>query len=208
MVAQKNVKTMVLLKYLSNFWRTFELSLINCEINSILIWSADCIIIDAPANNEVPTFALTDTKLYVLVVTLSTQNNAKLLQQLKSSFKRTINWNRYQSKASIQERNQYLDFLIDPSFRGVNKHFVLSFENNDGWTSHARYYLPAVEIKNYNIMINGRNFFDKPVKSNLITYDNIRKIATGQGDDYTTGYLLDYTYFKEYYKMIAIDLSK
>ena len=101
MVAQKNVKTMVLLKYLSNFWRTFELSLINCEINSILIWSADCIIIDAPANNEVPTFALTDTKLYVLVVTLSTQKNAKLLQQLKSSFKRTINWNRYQSKASI-----------------------------------------------------------------------------------------------------------
>ena len=208
MVAQKNVKTMVLLKYLSNFWRTFELSLINCEINSILIWSADCIIIDAPANNEVPTFALTDTKLYVLVVTLSTQNNAKLLQQLKSSFKRTINWNRYQSKGSIQERNQCLDFLIDPGFRGVNKHFVLSFENNDGWTSHARCYLPAVEIKNYNIMINGRNFFDKPVKSNLITYDNIQKIATGQGDDYTTGYLLDYTYFKEYYKMIAIDLSK
>ena len=158
MVAQKNVKTMVLLKYLSNFWRTFELSLTDCEINSILIWSADCIIIDAPANNEVPTFALTDTKLYVLVVTLSTQNNAKLLQQLKSSFKRTINWNRYQSKASIQERNQYLDFLIDSSFRGVNKHFVFSFENNDGWTSQARYYLPAVEIKNYNIMINGRNF--------------------------------------------------
>ena len=57
-------------------------------------------------------------------------------------------------------------------------------------------------------MINGRNFFDKPVKSNLITYDNIRKIATGQGDDDTTGCLLDYTYFKEYYKMIAIDLSK
>ena len=71
-----------------------------------------------------------------------------------------------------------------------------------------RYYLPLVEVKDYNVVINGRNFFDHPIKNNLITYDNIRKIATGQGDDYTTDCSLDYPYFKNYYKMIAINLSK
>ena len=71
-----------------------------------------------------------------------------------------------------------------------------------------KYYLPTIEMKNYNVMIDGRNYFDQTVRNNLRTYDNIRKIATGQGDDYTTGYLLDYPYFKKYYKLIVIDLSK
>ena len=124
MMAQKNVKMMVQLKCLSNFWRTLEMALINCELNPILTLSADCFIIDASVNNQVPTFALTDTRLYVQFVTLSTQDNVKLLQQLKSIFKRAINWNIYQSKVTIQERNQCLNFLIDPSFRGINKHFV------------------------------------------------------------------------------------
>ena len=85
--------------------------LINCEINFILICSANCFIIDAPGNNHVPIFTMTDSKLYVPVVTLSTQDNAKILQQLKSDFKRAINWNKYQLK--VQERNQYLDCFID-----------------------------------------------------------------------------------------------
>ena len=71
-----------------------------------------------------------------------------------------------------------------------------------------KYYLPTIEMKNYIVMIDGRNYFDQTVRNNLRTYDNIRKIATGQGDDYTTGYLLDYPYFKKYYKLIVIDLSK
>ena len=75
-------------------------------------------------------------------------------------------------------------------------------------TSKKRYCIPNVEIKNYNALIAGKNVFDEPVKNNKVTYENIRKIATGQGDDYTTGCLLDYTYFKKYYKMIAVDLSK
>ena len=86
--------------------------------------------------------------------------------------------------------------------------FVLAFENDAQRTSNKRYYIPNVEIKDYNIMIDGKNFFDQPVKNDKVTYENIRKVATGQGDDYTTGCLLDYTYFKKYYKMIAIDLSK
>ena len=81
-------------------------------------------------------------------------------------------------------------------------------ENTGGRISYTRFYLPLVEIKNYNVVIDGRNFFDQPVKNNLITYDNIRKIATGQGDDYTTGCVLDYNYFNNYYEMIATDLSK
>ena len=84
----------------------------------------------------------------------------------------------------------------------------MSFENENGRTSHSTYYLPKVEIKDYNVMIDGKNFFDQPIKNDKITYDNIRKIATGQGDDYTTGCLLDYPYFKKNYKMIATDLSK
>ena len=86
--------------------------------------------------------------------------------------------------------------------------FVLSFEDENDRTPDSNYYLPKIEIKDYNVMIDGKNFFDQPINSMIKTYENIRKIATGQGDDYTTGCLLDYTYFKKYYKMIAIDLSK
>ena len=81
----------------------------------------------------------------------------------------------------------------------------MSFEDEMQRTSYKRYYLPAVEIKNYRVMIDGQNFFDQPVRNNLITSDSIRKIATGQENDYTTGCLLDYNYFKNFYKMIAID---
>ena len=84
----------------------------------------------------------------------------------------------------------------------------MSFEDDAGRESHKQYYLPTVEIKDYNVMIDGRNFFDQPIKNDLKTYDNIRKIATGQGDDCTIGCSLDYPYFKKYYKLIAIDLSK
>ena len=168
---------MVPLKYLSNFWRTLEMPLINCEVNLILTWSSTCVITDS---NGAGTFAITDAKLYVPVVTLSTQENNTLLQQLKSGFKRVINWNKYLSKPE--------------SFRR-NRSFVLAFEGDTQRTSHSGYYLENVEIKDYNIMINGENFFDQPIKNNKVTYENIRKIATGQGVDYTTGCLLDYPYF-------------
>ena len=132
----------------------------------------------------------------------------KILQKLKSGFKRTINWNKYQSKLTVQEQNRYLDYLIDPSFQGVNRRFALSIENNGCRACYTRCYFPLAEIKDYNVMMDGPNFFDQPVKNYLITYDNIRKIASVQGDDHTAGCLLDYFYFKNYYKMIAISLSK
>ena len=108
----------------------------------------------------------------------------------------------------MQAQNAYLDYLIDPSFQGVNKLSVLSFENNNNWTSYIRYFLATVEIRDYNAMIDGQIFFDPPVKHDQKTWDNICKIMTSQGDDHTTSCLLDYVYFKNYYKMTAIDLSK
>ena len=101
-----NVEIMVPLKYLSNFWRTLEMPLINCEVELILNWSANCVIIYTNVNNQVPTFTITETNLYVPVVTLSTQDNAKLLPQLKSGFKRTISWNKYLSKPDYWQKIQ------------------------------------------------------------------------------------------------------
>ena len=204
----KDVEILVPLKYLSNFWRTLQMPLINCEVNLILTWSSNCVLIATDVQNQAATFEITDTKLYVPVVTLSTQENTKFLQQLKSGFKRVINWYKYLSKPELLTQNPNLNHLVEPSFQGINRLFVLTFENDDDRISDDEYYLPTVEVKDYHIVINGENFFDQPIKSNKITYDNIRKIATGQGDDYTTGCLLDYTYFANTYKMIAVDLIK
>ena len=153
-----NVEIMVPLKYLSNFWRTLEMPLINCEVKLILTWSACCVIIYTNVNNQVPTFTITETNLYVPVVTLSTQDNAKLLPQLKSGFKRTISWNKYLSKPELLAQNANLNHLIEPSFQGVNRLFVLAFENDAQRTSNKRYYIPNVEIKDYNVMIDGKTF--------------------------------------------------
>ena len=105
-------------------------------------------------------------------------------------------------------KNRYLNHLVDPSFQGVKRPFALFFENENDRTSNSTFYLPKVEINDYNVMIDGKNFFDQPINSNLKTYENIRKIATDKGDDYTTGCLLDHSYYNTNYKMIAIDLSK
>ena len=199
---------MVPLKYLSNFWRTLEMPLINCEVNLILTWSSTCVIATVVDANQAATFEITNTKFYVPVVTLSTQENTKVLQQLKSGFKRVINWNKYLSKPELLAQNPNLNHLVEPSFQGVNRLFVLAFENDNYRISARRYNLPNVEIKDYNIMINGENVFDQPIKNNKVTYENIRKLTIDQGDDYTSGCLLNYSYFADTYKMIAVDLSK
>ena len=183
----KDVEIMIPLKYLSNFWRTLEMPLINCEVNLILTWSSTCVIAAVGDANQAATFAITKTKLYVPVVTLSTQENTKFLQQLKSGFKRVINWNKYLPKPGLIAQNQNLNHLVEASFQGVNTLFVLAFEIDNYKSSTRRYNLPTVKIKDYNIMINSENFFDQPIKSNKVIYENIRKIATGQGDNYTTG---------------------
>ena len=120
------------------------MQLINCEVNLELRWSKNCVITNSEGEGK---FQITETNLYVPVATLSTQDNAKLLEQLKSGFKRTIKQNKYESSIKTFARNRYLNYLINPSFQGVNRLFVLSFENEDQRKSHSSYYLAKVEIK-------------------------------------------------------------
>ena len=124
-----------------------------------------------------------------------------------SGFKKVINWNKYLSRPELLPQNTNLNYSIEPSSQGINRPFVLAFENDEQRKVHSGYYLSNVEIKNY-VMINGENIFDQPRKDNKVTYESIRKIATGLGDDYTTVCLLDYSYFRDSYKIIAIALSK
>ena len=133
--------------------------LINCEVNLILTWSSTCVIVSTDVANQNATFEITDTKLYVPVGSLSTQDNYKLLQQLKSGYKRTVNWNKYLSKPELLAQNPNLNHLVEPSFQGVNRFFVLALKSDTQRTSAKGYYLPNVEIKDYNVMINGENFF-------------------------------------------------
>ena len=144
------------------------------------------------------TFKITDCKLYVPVVTLSAENDNKLLEQLKTGFKRTIKWNKYRSEMSNQTKNNNLNYLIDPTFTNVNRIIVLSFENENDRTK--------LEIKDSDVLIDRKTFFEIPVKNKEEAYEQI--IEMSKNNDYTTGNLLYYKYFKDHYQLIAIDLSK
>ena len=218
-LTKNDVKIVVPLKYLSNFWRNLNIPLINCEVELILTWFKNCVLIDKLTreadydadpyvyeidNPENPIFEITDTKLYVPVVALSKENDKKLLEQLKSGFKRTVKWNKYRSQMTIQPQNNNLNYLIDPTFTNVNRLFVLSFSRNnntDNRDSFSDYYVPNVEIKDFNVLIDGKSFFDLPVKNEEEAYEKI--IEMSRNNDYTTDNLLDFVYFKKNYKLIA-----
>ena len=156
-------------------------------------------------NSTSATFTITDIKLYVPVVTISTENDNKLSEQLKTGFKRTIRWNKFRSAMSRQTKNNNLSCLFNPTFTEVNRLFVFSFENEDGRTSFSKYYVASVEIKDFNVLIDETSFLDNPIKQKE-TYEQI--IEMGRNNDYTTVNLLDYEYFSKHYKLIAINLSK
>ena len=162
------------LKCLGKFWRSLDITLINCEITLILSWYEKCVLVGKALRNapdpqpnppiaaiESPTsakFEITDCKFHFPVVTLSAKNDNELMEQLKSGFRRSIKWNKYISQMSNQNKNNNLNYLIDPTFSDVNRLFVLSFENEDGRTSYYKYYIPSVEIKDYNVLIDGNAF--------------------------------------------------
>ena len=154
----KDVEIMVPLKYLSYFCRTLEMPLTSYQLNFILIWSANLIMVSSNNSNQGATFSIAEVKLYVLVVTLSTQDNAKLSQQIKSGFKKTIKQNKYMSKPELLRQNGNLNHLVESFFQEINRLFVLLFEGDAQWTSSKRNYFPKVEIKGYNVMIDGKNF--------------------------------------------------
>ena len=218
----KNTKIVVPLKYLSIF-RSLEMPLINCKIHIELNWNNDCVMYGADtyaggdnANNRETTFQITSTKLYVPVVTFSTKDNENLTKQLDEGFRRSVCWNKYKSKIETKtaDDNNVIRFPLDVSFRGVNRLFVHAFGNTENGNkrverdSHIKYFLPKVDVTNYNGSIDGRNFYDQPINDQIKKYDEIRKNATGKGDNFTTGCLLDYQNFKDHYQLIAVDLSK
>ena len=166
-VEKDDVKIVVPLKNLSNFWRTLDIPLINCEVSLTCTWSKNCALTSKATRDDDPdtdtavdetnnptnaTFKITDCKLYVPVVTLSAENGNKLLEQLKAGFKRTIKWNKYRSEMSNQTKNNNLNYLIGPTFTYVNRLFVLSFknehrnddENESVRTSFSMYYVQTV----------------------------------------------------------------
>ena len=154
-VDKEDVEFVASLKYLSNLWRTLDMPLINCEVSLTWAWSENCVITSKKRriasatvtriNNPTgATFKITDTKLYVPVVTLSAENDNKLLEQLKTGFKRSITWNKYRSKMSNQAKNNNLNYLIDPRFTKVSRLFVLSHENEEDRTFFSKYYVPSV----------------------------------------------------------------
>ena len=219
-VGKNETEVVIPLKHLSNFWRSLNIPLINCEVELILTWSKNCVLADmttkdAEGDNLAIVellgleFHITDTKLYVPVVTLSKENDIKLLEQLKSGFKRTIKWNKYRSQMTFPSKNNNLNYLIDPIFTNVNRLFVLSFARtilSDKRDSFSHYYLPNVEIKDFNVLIGRKSSFDLPVKNEEEAYEKIIEMTSNS--DYTTGNLLDFACFKENYRLIAVDLSK
>ena len=181
--------------------------LINCKAELSLKWFENFILSSA---GTAATFKITDIKLYIPIVTLKIEDNEKLTKLLGEGFKRPIYWNKYKAILTDYGADSNIRERLDASFQGVNKLFVLTYARGDNITnenSYRRYFVPRRRIKNCNIEIDGRNFYDQPINDTIKQYDEVRKISTGQGDDYKTGCLLDFVYFEKNDRLIAADLS-
>ena len=164
---KNGVKIAVPLKYLSSFWRSLEMPLVNCKVELSLKWIENCVLTTAAnANANKATFEITDAKLYVAIVTLSIESNAKLSKLLGEGFKRSIYWNKYKvadnTVVEIADGNEEKSIreLLDSSYQGVKRLFVLAYDNTEGnnqvsINSSKKYFLPRAKIENYNIEIDG-----------------------------------------------------
>ena len=187
--------------------------LINCKVYLELNWIEDCILSSAGNTTK---FAIADAKLHVPIVTLSIKDSTNLTKQLNKGFKRSVYWNSYETKpAKVMEQGKNIYEVLNASLQCVKRLFFLAYFIADGAANdeagikdNKRYFLPRGEIKNYNVLIDGRNFYDQPINDIIKQYDEVRKVSMGYGDDYTTGFLLDYAYFKNNYGLITADLSK
>ena len=186
--------------------------LISCEVSLELKWDKNCVITSQQiginldgGNTAAPTGAaraINDCKLYIPVVTLSKHDEIKLLTNLKFGFTREIEWNKYRSQMSTEAINNNLNILIDATFTNVNRLFALEYQTADDRQSFSQFYLPRVMIKDYHVIIDKLAFFYLPIKTEEEAYEKIIDIS--RNNEYTTGNLLDYDYFKKYYKLIAI----
>ena len=216
----QKIELAIPLKYLGNFWRALNIPLISWEVSLELKWNRKFVITSLEERqvgagppvlrDNAPTgatLAINDCNLYIPVVTLSKDNEIKLLTNFKSGFKREIIWNKYRSQMTTEAINNNLNILIDPTFTNVNRLFVLAYgQVNNDRQSFSRFYLPNVMIKDYNVIIDKLAFFDLPLKTEEEAYEKVIDIS--RNNEYTTGNLLDYDYFKKHYKLIAIDSSK
>ena len=209
-IAKRSIKVAVPLKYLSNFFRSLEMPLINCKIKLNLTWKKECVL-STDAGSAV--FIINDKKMYVPVVTLSKEDNKDFIEQENKGFQRSVYWNEYKTKEINEnaDANVFKYINLDLSFQGVNRIFVMTYNRVDGQPTRngqKKYYLPRISLNKYNVIIDGINFYDNPIESDIEKYRELKKVMIGKGEDYTTGSLLDFNYFLKHYKLVAVDLSK
>ena len=194
-ISRLSVKVVVPLKYLSNFFRSLEMPLINCKVKLNLTWKKECVLSNNASN---AVFIINDTKLYVPVITLSKEDNKDFIEQQNKGFQRSIYWNEYKTKEINEDAdaNVFKYINLDPSFQGVNRLFVMAYNRVHGQPTRngqRKYYLPRIDLNKYNVIVDGRNFYDNPIESDIEKYRELKKVMIGKGEDYTTG---------------AVDLSK
>ena len=222
----EDIKNVVPLKNISNFMFNLDFLLIKSEIELILKWTEDCVLTEKatrefraaedgpPGLDEVPAinrpkdlkFSVTDCKLYFPVVTLQTEYQNQLYKDLKTGISIDFTWIKYRSQIINQTETNNLNFLIDPVFNNVNRLFVLALLNEEDRRSFSKYYTPTMEIKDYNVIIDGEPFYEIPIKNIEETYKAITDLI--RNDLLRTGNEFNFEYFSEHYKFIAIDLSK
>ena len=187
--------------------------LINCKFHLKLNWIEDCIL---SSIGDSANFEISNAKLHISIVTLSTKDNVNLAKQLSNGFKRSVYWNIYQIiPAKAISKGTSIYELLSASFQGVKRLFVLALavaanaaDSEAGMKYNKNYFIPRGVIENYNVLIDERNFYDQPINDLIKQYDEVRKVSAGQGDDYTRGCLLDYAHFKDNYRLTEVDLSK
>ena len=188
LIVRRNLKIVIPLKYLSNFFRSLEMPLINCKIKLNLTWKKECVL-STDAGEAV--FMINDTKLYVPVVTLSKEDNKDFIEQQNKGFQRSIYWNEYKTKEINEDAdaNVFMYINLDPSFQGVNRLFAMAYNRANGQPTRngkRKYYLPRISLNKY-VLIDGRNFYDNPIESDIEKYRELKKVMIGKGEDYTTG---------------------
>ena len=209
-VRRLNVNVVVSLKYLSNFFRSLEMPLINCKIKLNLTRKKECVLSTGDGDAA---FIINDTKLYVPLVTLSKEDNKDFIEQKNKKFQRSIYWNEYKTKEINEnaDANMFKYINLDPSFQGVNRLLVMAYNRANCQPTRngqRKYYLPRIDLGKYNVIIDGRNFYDNPIESDIEKYRELEKVMIGKGEDSTTGSLFDFNCFHKHYKLVAVDLSK
>ena len=142
------------------------------------------------------------------------EDNKDFIEQQNKGFQRSIFWNEDKAKEQTEnaDANAVKFINLDPSFQGVNRLFLMAYsradDNQATRNGQRNYYLPRIDFKKYNVIIDGRFFYDNPIESDIEKYRELKKVMIGKGEDYTTGSLLDYDYFNKHYKLVSVDLSK